>query len=41
MSVEMVSQEVRLSNKFDTVLMRLSARLIMKIIVEIVSLPNI
>lgn len=41
MSVDTVSQELRLSNKFDTVLMRLSIRLIMKIVVEIVSSPNI
>lgn len=41
MSVDMVSQEVRLSNKSDTVLMRLSIRLIMKIVVEIVCLSNI
>lgn len=41
MSVDAVAQELRPSNKFDTVLMRLSIRLIMKIVVEIVSLPNI
>lgn len=41
MSVDTVSQEPRLSNKFDTVLMRLSIRLIMKIVAEILSLPNI
>lgn len=41
MSVDTISQEPRLSNKFDTVLMRLSIRLIMKIVAEIVSLPNI
>lgn len=40
-SVDTVSQEPRLSNKFDTVLMRLSIRLIMKIVAEILSLPNI
>lgn len=40
-SVDTISQEPRLSNKFDTVLMRLTIRLIMKIVAEIVSLPNI
>lgn len=41
MSVDAVARELRPSNKFDTVLMRLSIRLIMKIVAEIVSLPNI
>jgi len=40
-SVDIVSQELRLSNKFGTTLMRLSIRLLMMIVVETVIVPNI
>lgn len=40
-SVDVVSHELRLSNKFDTVSLRLSIKLIKEIVVGIVLLPNI